>query len=393
MRKKLLIVTPYFYPKIGGMENYAYNICKGLKEKYGWEIVIATSKNEDEFYSRAALEGMKIYRLPVWFKISNTPINPLWYFQIRSIIKKENPDIINAHTPVPFISDVACRARGKVAFVLTYHGDLVKSNFFLKTAVWLYYSLIGNSTLKDSDHIISNSIHYAKKSPHLRNFLKKILIISPGVDPEMFQIRPQEKTNDILYVGRIEKNSDLKGIKYLLEAVSLIKKAKPGISLKLVGSGDRVDYFKEYAQDLGIRDNVFFAGQKIGADLAAEYQQSKLLVLPSINAESFGTVLIEAMAFKLPVIGSNIGGIPDVIEDNENGFLVEPRDPVSLSKKILEILHDQILAQRLGENGFLKAMNNYSWEKKIEITNDFFLGLTGRRDAVSGLNANVVKKG
>src|SRR3989338_4119208 len=109
-KKKLLMVTPYFYPKIGGLENYAFNISKGLKEKYNWEIVVITSNHENTGYQEETINGIKIYRLPRWFKVSNTPINPMWYWQIKDIIKKENPNVINAHSPVPFIADMAAKA-------------------------------------------------------------------------------------------------------------------------------------------------------------------------------------------------------------------------------------------------------------------------------------------
>src|SRR3989344_8783646 len=109
--KKIMFVTPYFYPKIGGLENYAYNIAKGLKKKYDWEVVVVTSNHEQPHkYKEEKIDGMKVYRLPRWFKVSNTPINPMWYFMIKKIIKKERPNIINAHTPVPFMADMAAMA-------------------------------------------------------------------------------------------------------------------------------------------------------------------------------------------------------------------------------------------------------------------------------------------
>jgi glycosyltransferase involved in cell wall biosynthesis len=381
MANKLLIVAPYFYPKIGGMENYSLNIARGLNKKYGWDIAVITSNDISKKYECIFFDGIKIYKLPRWFKISNTQINPLWYFQIKKIIKDEKPDIINAHTPVPFISDMAGLVRGKIPFVLTYHGDLIKSGLFLKLMVRLYSLIIGGSTLKKSNAVIAASLYYAETSVYLRNYLAKIFIISPGVDLPGSESVSVVKTNDILYVGRIEKNSDLKGIRYLLEAISIIKNIIPDVSLRLVGIGDRVDYFKKYSDILKISDNVQFVGLKTGSDLAKEYQKSKVLVLPSINAESFGMVLIEAMAYKLPVIGSNIGGIPYVIKDGENGFLVQPRNADFLGKKILEILQNENLATVLGTKGYMDVLKNFTWDKKIERTNYLFCRLVAKAKA------------
>ena len=152
MKMKLLVVTPYFYPKIGGLENYAYNISKGLKDKYGWEIVVITSNHEEKKDKKEELNGMKIYKLARWFKISNTPINPMWYFQIKNIIKKEKPDVINAHIPVPFISDVTARVCGDIPFILTYHTGamMLKGKLLEDLLIKFYESSILKAILKKS---------------------------------------------------------------------------------------------------------------------------------------------------------------------------------------------------------------------------------------------------
>ena len=157
--KKVMFVTPYFPPKIGGAENYAYNIAKGLKKKYGWEVVVVTSNHEQPHkYKEETLDGMKVYRLPRWFKLSNTPINPMWYFMIKKIIKKENPDIINGHSPVPFIADVAARIAGKLPFILTYHaGSMKKDKLFQDSLIIPYEKIILKKTIRLSNKIICSS--------------------------------------------------------------------------------------------------------------------------------------------------------------------------------------------------------------------------------------------
>ena len=167
---KLLVVTPYFYPKIGGLENYAFNIAKNLMKNYNYEVVVITSNHESKEYKEENLEGMKIYRLPYQFKVSNTPISFKWKRQIKEIIEKENPDIINAHSPVPFISDVACRVahKKKIPFLLTYHNDLIKENILLNLICKKYYWFIGNKTLNQSDKIIATSEYYSNNSPYLK---------------------------------------------------------------------------------------------------------------------------------------------------------------------------------------------------------------------------------
>jgi len=368
---KLMVVAPYFFPKIGGMEKYAYNISRGLKEKYNWEIVVITSNHLGKKYTEEIVDGTKIYRLASWFHISNTPINPLWYFQIKKIIKKESPDIINVHSPVVFISDITSLVAGKIPLVTTFHsGSMIKTAGALNALIGFYEKYLLPSLFKRSNKIICSSGYIKKR---LSRYEDKTIDIPPGVDVSVFRPSPREPINDVLFVGRIETSSDWKGIRYLLEAVSIIKVHKPDISLRLVGSGDMVDYYREYANKLKIGDNVVFAGPKTGNDLVHEYQECKLLVLPSITeSESFGIVLIEAMACKKPVIGSNVGGIPYVIDNKVDGLLVQPKNPADLAKAIMEILNDPLLSRKMGECGYNKVKENYTLGKQIEITKKYF---------------------
>src|SRR2546430_400729 len=104
---KLMVVTPYYHPKIGGLENYARQLGIALKENEKWEVVVATSNHEGRASRIDSVDGMKVYRLGTWFKLSNTPVNPLWPLMMRRVIKAEKPDIILAHTPVPSMADAA----------------------------------------------------------------------------------------------------------------------------------------------------------------------------------------------------------------------------------------------------------------------------------------------
>jgi len=122
-------------------------------------------------------------------------------------------------------------------------------------------------------------------------------------------------------------------------------------------------------KNLGIKRNVEFKGSIIGRKLVEYYQKSNVLVLPSLS-ESFGMVLLEAMACKKPVIGSNVGGIPYVIDNDQNGLLVPPKDPQALADAIIKILTNPQLAKKMGEEGYEKVMKNFTWEKQINTTKE-----------------------
>lgn len=376
---KLIIVTPYFPPQIGGVENYAYNIAKGLKEEYSWEVVVVTSNHEEKKYKEEQMDRMKIYRLQRWFKVSNTPINLLWYFQIKRIIKNERPDIINAHTPAPFISDVAARICNNIPFILTYHNDLTKGNIFLNLLCKLYYFVIGNDTLNISDKIIATSKYYAQNSTYLKKYFKELGIVPPGVDVLKFNLNVNKgylkkkygNHHFALFVGQLDKSHIHKGINYLLDAISLVKKEFENIVLLVVGKGDNIKNYKNYAQKLSIEKNVIFTGFVPIDKLPEYYAGSNVTILPSLNnSEGFGMVLIEAGACGKPVIGTSVGGIPLVVSDQKTGLLVPPKDSEALAKAIIKILKDPKLAKKMGENGYKKAKENFTWEKQINTTKE-----------------------
>ena len=350
---KLLVISPYFYPKIGGLENYAWNISKGLSEKYGWDIVVVTSNHIEKKYKTEIIEGIKIYRLPRLIKISNTPINPFWLFQLKKIIRIEKPDMINAHTPVPFMSDIAGLVSGKIPLYLTYHaGSLVKGNKILDVPLTMYEKFFLPNLLRKSKKIICVSSFISENL--LKKFKHKCEIISPGVDTGLFKPGARTtKKNTILFIGNQKGMYKLKGLYTLISAIKHIPDAK----LRIIGEQD-------YSKDKQIE----YIGYKRGIDLVKEIQNSNIVVLPSAYDESFGMAIIEAMACKKPVIGSNAGGIPNVISDGKDGLIVPSNDILSLVKALRYLLKNSDIAEDMGDKGYLKIKKLYLWSIKINET-------------------------
>lgn len=359
-RKKLLIVTPYFYPHSGGLENYAHNIAKGLKEKYKWEVVVITSNHENRKYIVETIKGIKIYRLPILFKISNTPINPFWYFSIKKILTFENPDIINAHAPVPFIADITAAVSKNIPFILTYHaGTMKKDKFLFDLLIALYEKLFLNDIFVKSKKIICSS-SFVRKTV-VKRYSSKSTTISPAVDMSVFKPVKHQKTKSptVLFIGRHANMYRMKGLYYLIDAIKKV----PNASLKVIG------------EKLTIKEkNIAFVGIKHGKNLVKEIQNANILVLASLaHMESFGMVLIEAMACKVPVIGTRIGGIPEVINDKKDGLIVPPKNSKALEKAINTLIKNPSLGKKMGENGYKKVLKKYTWDKKINETNEIFL--------------------
>ncbi len=384
---KILIITPYFYPRIGGLENYAYNISKILVNKYHIDLSIICSNWEKNVYLEEIIDGIKIYRLPYLFKVSSTPINPFWAKKINDIINQEKPDIINGHVPVPYIADIGARIAHKkgIPFVLTYQNDLVGYNIQTDLLSKMYYRVLGNKTFNLSTLIIVTSKYYAKKSIYLRKHCNKIKIIPPGVDTEKYYVSRSDYIKDIyglkrekviLFVGQLNKESQHKGLEYLLKATAIVNRSVDTF-LIVVGKGNFTEHYKIRADALKISEKIIFAGFVDDCNISKYYNGADVVILPSYNrAEGFGMVLIEAQACGTPVIGSKVGGIPYVIKDGETGLLVPPKDSEQLADAIIKILCDDELSHKMVALANERVRTEFTWtastKKFLDILNGIY---------------------
>jgi rhamnosyl/mannosyltransferase len=368
-KAKIMVVTPYFPPHTGGVQNYVYHIATGLQKSARWDVVAVTSKPDIKKVKVEQRDGLKIYYLPVAINVSNTPINPLWFFQLKLIMHREKPSLINAHAPVPFMADMAALAAGSIPFVLSYHtGSMVKGKNGVDKLILFYEKYVLPKVFQKAKTIICSSDFV--KNTFLRSFSKKTITINPGVD--IVAKKPSKKdTNNVLFVGGLTKAEHYKGVEYLIKAIALLKKDIPTMQLSVAGKGDAMSTYKQLAKQLGIAEHVRFLGRQDKNALQKLYQRANVLVLPSAS-ESFGMVLIEAMSHGTPVIASNIGGIPDVVTDGKEGILVPVKNAEKLAAAIKKILTNKTLADKLGQAGYEKVKERYLWDIQIAKTKEVF---------------------
>lgn len=366
---KILIVTPYFYPHIGGVEVYAHHIAMGLKA-LGWDVVVVTSGTKGKATELKIVDSLRVYSLKPTLVISNTPLGSRWSSELKNIIAVEKPDIINGHTPVPFMADVAARASGSVPFVLTYHNDVEKDGFVYKLIIKLLYRLLISNTLHRSTKIIATSEFYVRQSKYLHRYKQKISIVPPGVDVTYFH--PQVSSADlrskyrgkrvVLFVGSINKSQQYKGLQVLIEAFALLHAERPDTVLVIVGQGDGTALYTALAHKAGVAQYIDFVGYVDHRHLASYYKRASVMAMPSTNnTEGFGMVFMEASAVGVPVIGTRVGGIASAVKDNETGLLVAPRSVTELHTALRTILDDHALAKRLGRTGALRAAKEFNW--------------------------------
>ena len=189
-------------------------------------------------------------------------------------------------------------------------------------------------------------------------------IIPNGIEPSHFgaDVAPLPQYRDgrptILFVGRF--NEPRKGFRYLLRAFALVREQFPDARLLVVGRGD-VRRYGDFLEGKGVR-GVEFIGFVEGSELPRYYVSCDLFCAPSIRGESFGLILLEAMASGRAVVASRIPGYAGVIEHGQDGWLVPPQDPVALALALVRILADRELRERLGAAGARKA-RSFSWSE------------------------------
>ena len=278
--------------------------------------------------------------------------------------KEHDFDLIHVHFPFPLaLFGIAMKSVSKKPLVMTCHGSEVnmakKNPVFRKIFKWM---------LGKADFITVNSTFMKNEVEKIiQNKNIEIIPMGAGIGEVLHKNteKKEKKTKtEILFVGRLIK---VKGAKYLIDAVKLLDSEK--FELHIAGDGPEREKLEKQAPE-----NVIFHGYQTGKNLEELYQNADIFVLPSIvddagYTEGLGTVLLEAANFSIPSIGTDVGGIPDIIINRKTGLLVPPKDPNALSGAIKTLAEDSALCRELTENAQKHLKNNFSWEV---ITEKFF---------------------
>jgi glycosyltransferase involved in cell wall biosynthesis len=385
---KVLILTSSFPAYPGDYYgNFIFELSKALQED-GIDLVVVCPHHPGSQFSEN-WEGVKIYRFPYFFPYSAQKLRsrggllniikkgylaklqvPLFvFFELAYTIMiayKEDIDVIHSHWIIPQgLVGAICKKVTKAKHVVSIHGsdiNLCLNNNFLRAIL--------RFILSNADHICTNSsFTYHQLEKASRSSREKTTVIPMGIDMNRFNIRRRAlaETNThpkktILSVGRL---IDWKGTKYLLLAMEQVLKQLPDTQLIIGGTGPEKENLVRLTVELNIQDSVIFAGYIEDKNLLEYYSQADVFVLPSIDVngqtEGLGVVLIEAMACSVPVIGSDVGGIPDIIQDGYNGYLVQEKNPEVLSDRIVELLTNPALAEKFGHNGFKTVKEKFIW--------------------------------
>lgn len=281
--------------------------------------------------------------------------------KLKRILAIEKPDILHAHYASSYgLLGALCNFK---PYIISVWGsdvfDFPKINFFTRELLIL--------NLSKADKILSTSHVMAKET---QKYTKKQITVTPfGIDLAEFKPLNNKLNDGTIRIGLVKTLEEKYGIKYLVKAVSVLKeKGVNNVELFIAGSGSQEGELKEQARSLGINPIVHFVGQIPYNDVPDFLQQLDLVVVPSIlDSESFGVAAVEASACGVPVIASNVGGLPEVVENGKTGIIVEPKSPEAIAQAIITLLNNEQLNSTMGENGRKRVERLYNWEDNVSI--------------------------
>ncbi len=364
---KILLVSDIFYPHTGGISEHILHLWKNLNNMGHTAKILAPSFGKNYPYVDEKIVRMgRAIKIPKnrSFSVLSFGITIPW--QIRRLLEAEKFDVIHLHgalaPTLPYLALKYSRAKNFVTFHSAYE----------ESFGYVLWEPVLEQYFRRIDGLIA--VSEVARDCVTRYFpIGEYRIIPNGIDTERF--RPdipiieelKQYSPKILFVGRFEPR---KGLKYLLMAFPLIAKEFPEAKLVIVGEGFLEHYYRRYIED-HIKNNVIFVGFVKPEELPRYYASCDIYCSPATGAESFGIVLLEAMASGKPVVASDIPGYRTILDDGAEGMVFEPMNHEALARKVICLLKQPELMKKFGRAGRDKA-KKYDWKVVTKQVLDFY---------------------
>ena len=362
-REPLRIVQLIAPSKIAGAERSTVSLCRGLSArghhvsllvKYS-HVLLDTARDEgvDALSMRFAgkLNLLAVGRLARWFRRNNVEL------------------VATQLSTASLWGTLAARSLGlpSVATVRALNSKTcyIFADRIIAVSHAVKAHLVEQGIQSDKIRVVYNGVDLGKFVPPANRQAPKAALDLP---------------TDIMIVGVVAHLSEKKGHKWFLEAVAPLCQTFPQLRILFLGEGGERANLQRQVRALGIEDRVIFAG--FHGDVVPWMSAMDALVLPPIAKEGFGRVLVEAGAMKIPVVGSDVGGISEIIVPGETGFVVAPGDVAALQTALSALLDDAQLREKMGEAGRERALRDFSQERMVEQTERVYRELLAERAAL-----------
>ncbi|NPV26172.1 MAG: glycosyltransferase family 4 protein [Firmicutes bacterium] len=377
-----ILMLSWEYPprSVGGLGQHVYELSRALSRQ-GQEVHVITCGIEGAAPFEV-VDGVKVHRVQPY--TLHAPDLITWVLQlnlsmleyaIRLINTGGGVDLIHAHDWLTAYAGRALKHAYRLPLVATIHATEYGRNHGLHNDQQRYISGVEWWLTYEAWRVICCSYYMKNEVKGVFQLPDdKIRVIPNGVNPQNFVVSENEPYNRddyahpsekiVFYVGRLVHE---KGVQVLLEAAPKILASYPRTKFIIAGRGPNENYLKHRAQELGISNSVYFTGYIDDQTRNRLYSYANVAVFPSLY-EPFGIVALEAMAARTPVVVSDTGGLAEIIEEGVDGLKAHPGSSDSLAARILEILYQPHLGQRLREKAYSKVVRHFNWEEIAEQT-------------------------
>ena len=346
------LACPYTWDVPGGVQVHVRDLAESLM-RMGHEVSVITPIDDEDRLPPYAVSAGKAMSVPYNGSVTRILFGPVSASRVRRWIRDGEFDVVHAHEPTaPSTSLLACLAASG-PLVATYHTSNPRSRILTVLQAPLQLAL---------EKVWANiAVSEAARRTIVEHLGVDAVLVPNGVDVSAFAtatplIDLASPAPTIVFVGRIDEPR--KGLAVLLDALPAVAAALPEVRLLVAGPGE----VSEVAAgiDPALRRHVRLLGLVSDADKPRLFRTADVYVAPNTGQESFGIVLLEAMAARTPVVASNIDAFRRVLDDGRAGRLFANSDPADLARVLIEVLTSRDLREELAETGW-KAVQQYDW--------------------------------
>lgn len=364
---KVAILIGHYYPGVKGAELFAQRLAEYLVRR-GNEVDVITGWWDKELARSEVINGVNVYRIRT-LRLKHfsqiTLFSPM-FLKLLTLDRIESYDVFHSvgETMVAYAGS-AMKVLRKKPHIITIQGTTLVTGLGNGLAGFILRKL-SRLSLKHASlvHAISRELASVAK----RFGAEDILTVPNGVDMAEFIPMGKEKARKKLDIppGKsmvvcVARLVPVKGIDYLIRAIALLSQLNNRISLLVIGDGPQRSDLEKLASELGLRDKVKFLGALPHEQIPLYLNAADIFVQPSLH-EGLGIALIEAMSCGIPVVGTRVDGILDIIEDGENGFLVPPKDSEALAEAVKRLFADEDIRSRFITKGLETVKDKFQWD-------------------------------
>lgn len=342
-------------PTEGGIKSQVLTLMSGL-DRSRFETVLICPP-DCSLYTEAQQAGYRVIPIDLVGEVS--PVYDLaTAWELRGILRKIRPHILHIHsTKAGLVGRMAVSwmvRRPKV--ILTVHS-------------FVFDERVGRRRRKMTVRVERRLARYTDRIVAVSKALRDELVTEMRLPPEklqviyngiVFQDLPKPPHEGI--IGTVARLAPQKGVEHFIRAAAIVKAKHPSARFVIIGDGPYRYFLELEAQSAGIRDSTEFTGFR--SDALSIVAGFDVFVLPSIR-ETFGLALVEAMSQGVPAVASNVGGIPEIVEDMQTGLLAEPGNPEDIAEKVCRLLENKELAERLARQGCEFVRAQFTAERMI----------------------------